>query len=67
MKSIFKIPNMRTADDINNIRSAVANNQGVVACKINVEKGEVSIVYDDYFVSDSQLIQSIEDLGYAVF
>jgi copper chaperone CopZ len=58
---------MNTADDINKIRRALSNNQGVVACQINKDKGEVSIVYDDYFVSNDNLIQSIEDLGYAVF
>lgn len=67
MKSVLKVCNMNTADDVNKIRKALSNNQGVVACQINKDKGEVSIVYDDYFVSNDQLIQSIEDLGYAVF
>ncbi|WP_446898231.1 heavy-metal-associated domain-containing protein [Clostridium sp. LBM24168] len=67
MKSIFKVSNMHTTEDVNNIRSAIANNQGVIACQINIEKGEVSIVYDDYFINDNVLIQSLEDLGYAVF
>ncbi len=67
MKSVLKICNMNTADDINKIRKALSDNQGVVACQINKDKGEVSIVYDDYFVSNDHLIQSIEDLGYAVF
>lgn len=66
MKSILKISNMRTFHDINKIRKAISNNQGVVACQINAEKGEVSIVYDDYFVTEDTIIQSLEDLGYAV-
>lgn len=66
MKSTFKICNMHTLQDVNKIRNAISNNEGVVACQINKEKGEVSIIYDDYFVTSENLIQSLEDLGYAV-
>lgn len=66
MKSIFKICNMHTSEDVNKIRNAISNNEGVLACQINEEKGEVSIIYDDYFVTSDNLIQSLEDLGYAV-
>jgi len=66
MKSIFRICNMNTLQDVNKIRNAISNNEGVVACQINKEKGEVSIVYDDYFVTSDNLIQSLEDLGYAI-
>ena len=66
MKSVLKICNMHTFDDINKIRKAISNNEGVVACQISKEKMEVSIIYDDYFVTNDNLIQSLEDLGYAV-
>lgn len=67
MKSVLKIYNMNTAEDVNKIRMAVSSNEGVVACQINKDKGEVNIVYDDYFVNNDKLVQSIEDLGYIVF
>ena len=66
MKSVLKICNMHTVEDVNKIRRAISNNEGVVACQINREKGEVSVIYDDYFVNNESLIQSLEDLGYAV-
>lgn len=66
MKSVLKVCNMHTSDDVNKIRSAISSNEGVVACQINKEKREVSIVYDDYFVTNDNLIQSLENLGYAV-
>ena len=66
MKSVLKIYNMYTAEDVNKIRRAISNNEGVVACQISTEKKEVSIIYDDYFVNNDSLIQSLEDLGYAV-
>ena len=66
MKSVLKVCNMNTSDDVNKIRKAISSNEGVVACQINKEKREVNIVYDDYFVTDDNLIQSLEDLGYTV-
>ncbi len=66
MRSLIKVYNMKTTEDVNNIRKAIANNEGVIACEINVEKGEVQIVYDKYFVNVEDIIESIEDLGYTV-
>ncbi|WP_123052631.1 heavy-metal-associated domain-containing protein [Clostridium sp. JN-1] len=67
MKSVLKVCNINTVNDVVKIKTAISNNSGVVACQINREKGEVSVVYDDYFIDNELLIQSIEDLGYAVF
>ncbi|NLM36268.1 MAG: heavy-metal-associated domain-containing protein [Clostridiales bacterium] len=66
MKEVIKVCNMNSFEDVNNIRRAISNNEGVVACEINKEKGEVSVVFDSYFVNIDQIIQSIEDLGYTV-
>lgn len=66
MKSVIKVCNMSTSDDISNINLAISNNQGVIACRINSESKEIEIIYDDYFVSLENLIESIEDAGYAV-
>lgn len=66
MKSVLKVCSMQTNDDVSNIRTAISNNLGVVACEINTEKGEVSVVYDDFFVKPEKLIQSLEDSGYTV-
>ena len=51
---------------INNIREAVANNEGVIACEVNITKQEVSVVYDDRSVSLDDIINSIEIKGYSV-
>lgn len=67
MKSVLKVCNINTVNDVVKIKTAISNNSGVVACQINKESGEVSVVYDDYFVDNELLIQSIEDLGYVVF
>jgi copper chaperone len=66
MKSVLKIYNMNTLEDVNSIRKAIAKNEGVVACEISSEKGEVSVVYDSYFLKEEDIIESIEELGYTV-
>ena len=66
MRSVIKVCNMSTSKDISNINLAISNNQGVVACNINSESKEIEIIYDDYFVSLDDLIESIEEVGYTV-
>jgi copper chaperone CopZ len=66
MKSSIKIPSMKTSEDIINIKKAISSNEGVIACEISKEKGEVNVVYDNYFVELDDIITSIEDLGYIV-
>jgi len=66
MKSVIKVSNMSTSDDISNINLAISNNQGVIACQIIRESKEIEIIYDDYFISLENLIESIEDAGYVV-
>jgi copper chaperone len=64
MKSVIRIANMRTLADINNIREAISSNEGIIACQISKDKQEVSVIYDNYFVTEDDLIQCLEDLGY---
>ena len=66
MKSVIKVINMNTSEDISNINLAISNNQGVIACQINSETKEIEIIYDDYFITVDNLIESIEEAGYAV-
>lgn len=66
MKTILKVCNIKSLEDVNSIRKAIAGNEGVVACEISREKGEVSVVYDSYFVKEEDIIESIEELGYTV-
>ncbi|MFL0270068.1 heavy-metal-associated domain-containing protein [Candidatus Clostridium radicumherbarum] len=66
MKSTIKIANLRSLSDINNIREAISNNEGVIACQINKEKSEVNVVYDSHLINEDKLVQSLEDLGYTI-
>lgn len=66
MKSVLKVFNMKNIEDINRIRQAVSSNDGVIACQISKEKGEVTVVYDDYFLTAENIIESLEKIGYTV-
>lgn len=66
MKSLIKVCNINTNEDINNVRDAVASNEGVIACEVNISKKEVSVVYDDRTLSLEDIINAIEIKGYSV-
>lgn len=66
MKSVIRVCNLNTIEDVNKVRSAISSNQGVIACQINKEKGEINVVYDNYFLTLDKIIESVEDKGYTV-
>lgn len=66
MKSIIKVRNINSINDVNTIRQAIAQNEGVIACQITKENGDVDIVYDDYCLNLEDIIESIENIGYTV-
>lgn len=66
MKSLLRIANLNTNEDVINIREAIAHNEGVIACEVNLSKKEVSVVYDDKSITEDKLIVSIEEVGYSV-
>lgn len=66
MKSIIKVSNMRSAKDVGNIRMALGNLEGVMACQIKKDKGEIDIVYDKYFINIDEIYDLLEDMGYTI-
>lgn len=66
MKSLIKVFNINSTEDINNVREAVSNNEGVIACEVSRARQEVSVVYDDRSLTLDDIINSIETSGYSV-
>ena len=66
MKSLLKISNVNTNEDIIKIREALAKNEGLIACEISLSKKEVSLIYDDTSITLDKLVSSIEEVGYAI-
>lgn len=66
MKTVLKVSNLNTNDDVISIKDVISHNEGVIACEISIEKKEVNIVYDDKATILDNIITSIEELGYSV-
>ncbi|MEG0775417.1 ferredoxin [Clostridium sp.] len=66
MKAVLKICDMITSKDVSKVRSAISDNEGVVACQIRPEDKEAEIVFDNYFINIDDIIAAIEDKGYTV-
>ena len=66
MKSLLKVANLNTNDDVISIREAVAHNEVVIACEVSLSKKEVSVVYDDKSITEDKIIISIEEVGYSI-
>ena len=66
MKTVLKISNLNTNNDVISIKDVISHNEGVIACEISIAKKEVNIVYDDRTVVLDRIIASIEELGYSI-
>lgn len=64
MKSVIKVINMKTQKDASSIQSAVINNEGIIAIQTSVKKNEITVIYNDMYISIDKIIGIIEDLGY---
>lgn len=66
MKAVLKISNLNSSKDINAVKSAIISNEGIMACQISKSTGDVNIVFDKYFTTLDEIIESIENAGYIV-
>jgi len=66
MKTVLRVCDIRSVKDVVNIKKAISDNEGIIACQIETQNGEVEIVYDNYLVDVDKIIQSIENIGYIV-
>ena len=64
MKEVLKISNLNTNDDVLALRESISNNEGVVACEVNLTKKEINIVFDDQVITIDKIVASLEKLGY---
>lgn len=64
MKSVIKVINMKTQKDASSIQNAVINNDGIIAIQTSVRKNEITVIYNDMYISIDKIIGIIEDLGY---
>jgi len=65
MKEVINICGMKSSKDINKVKQAISNNEGVFACKIERKEGKAEIVFDQY-TDIEEIIASIEEMGFTV-
>lgn len=65
MKSIIKICNMESQQDVKIIQKCVVKNAGIIAIQTSLSKKEITIIYNN-FLDIKKIVENIEDLGYIV-
>lgn len=66
MKSLIRVHNLNSSNDVKNIRKVISINEGIIACEISLGKKEVQVVYDNLSISLDDIIESIEMSGYMI-
>jgi len=57
---------MESHEDTTIIQETIVNNLGVIASEISLTNKEITVIYNETFLSIKKIINSIEDLGYVV-
>lgn len=66
MKSVIKICNIESQQDVNLIQSKTSQLYGVIASQISLAKKEMTIIYNDTCLSIETITDGIEELGFVV-
>ena len=56
MKSIIKILNMESEKDVKLIQNAIANNSGIIASQVSLQKKEIVVIYDSIYLNEEKII-----------
>lgn len=64
MKSVIKIYNMESQNDVNLIQNKIFQQNGVIASQISLSKKELIIIYNETYLNLETIKDNIEDLGY---
>ena len=62
----MEISNLNSQNDVNIIREAFENQEGIIGLEIVLDKKIVNVIYDDFYTTQYVVIDVIEDLGYVI-
>ena len=65
MKSSIRVINLNNKNIINDIRTALANKNGIIACEIKATQGIIDVIYDEHYIKEEEIFDTIETLGYS--
>ncbi len=66
MKALLKVAGLNSSNDVRKIQGAISSNAGVIASEVNLEKKEVVVIYNENYLNEENIIDSIENLGYSI-
>ena len=66
MKSIIKIYNIESQNDVNLIQNKISQQNGIISSQISLSKKELTIIYNETYLNIETIKEDIEDLGYVV-
>ncbi|MCR6516246.1 heavy-metal-associated domain-containing protein [Clostridium sp. LY3-2] len=66
MKALLRVAGLNSSNDVKKIQGAIASNAGVIASELNLSKKEVVVIFNELYLKEDDIIDSIENLGYTV-
>lgn len=66
MKAVIKVAGIKSSTDVRNVQSAISICEGVVASEISSDKKEITIIFNNNYISLENIIDNIEKFGYIV-
>ncbi|MDQ0149773.1 heavy-metal-associated domain-containing protein [Eubacterium multiforme] len=66
MKAVLKIAGMNNSKDVRNVQSAIAMSDGVIASEVVLDRKEIIVIYNDFYIDLEKIIDKIEEDGYTV-
>lgn len=66
MKALLRVAGLNSSNDVKTIQGAIASNAGVIASEVNLTKKEVVVIFNEVYLKEDDIIDSIENLGYTV-
>ncbi|KAA0956075.1 copper chaperone CopZ [Planococcus sp. ANT_H30] len=66
MTETLKVQGMSCGHCVNAVETSVGEIQGVSSVKVDLDKGEVAVAYDETKTSLNEIQEAIEEQGYSV-
>lgn len=66
MKAVLKIAGMNNSKDVKKVQSAISMSEGVIASELVLDKKEIIVIYNDFYINLENIIDKIEEAGYTV-
>lgn len=66
MKTVVKISNLNSQNDVRIIQETLSNEEGILACEIKKAAKSIVIVHDSAYIKEEEIADIIESIGYII-